>query len=72
MAKRIYWELEGVVKGGKGNETLASGTKTFCKKVFKGLSEEKKQRYEFIALQPFNDEERLDFDETLYTDFGQH
>jgi hypothetical protein len=66
---RIYWELEGVVKGCKGNECLASGTKSLCKRIFKGLTEERKKRYELISLQPYNDEERLDFDETLYTDF---
>lgn len=63
---RIYWELEGVEKGGKNNVCLASGTKALCKRIFKGLTEERKKQYDFITLQPYNDEERLDFDETLY------
>ena len=68
MAK-IYWELLGVEKGGKDCDTLALGNKTQCKTIFKRLTEETKQKYELISLQPYNDEERLDFDETLYTNF---
>lgn len=61
----IKWELEGNIKNGE-NITLATGTKTQCKKAFCKLSEEEKQQYYFIALQPFSNSERLDHDETLY------
>ena len=63
---KVYWELEGNVLNGD-NITLASGTKTYCRKVFNKLPEEEKKKYYFIALQPYSDDERLDDDEVLYT-----
>lgn len=62
---KTYWELEGNVLNGD-NITLASGTKTQCKRAFNKLSEEQKKKYYFISLQPYSESERLDFDETLY------
>ncbi len=62
---KIYWELEANIYNGD-NVTLASGTKTQCKKVFNKLTEEQKSKYYFITLQPYDEAERLDFDETLY------
>lgn len=62
---KIYWELEGNILNGD-NVTLASGTKTQCKRAFNKLSEEQKKKYYFISLQPYSESERLDFDETLY------
>jgi hypothetical protein len=61
----IYWELEANILNGD-NVVLASGTKTQCRKAFAKLTEEEKSKYYFIALQPYNDEERLDDDEILY------
>lgn len=63
---KIYWELEGIKKGGKDNICLASGTKAQCKKAFSKLSIEQKRKFEAIFLQPYNNEERLDFEEALY------
>lgn len=63
MAK--YWELEANIYNGD-NITLASGTKTQCRKVFNRLTEEQKKKYYFIALQPYDEYERLDDDEVLY------
>ena len=62
---KVYWELEGNIYNGD-NVVLASGTKTQCKNAFKKMTEEQKSKYFFIALQPYSEEERLDFDETLY------
>ena len=62
---KVYWDLEANVYGGD-NITLASGTKTQCKKVFSRLSDEQKSKYYFIALQPYSESERLDDDEVLY------
>lgn len=61
----VYWELEGNILNGD-NVTLASGTKTHCKKVFRKLLEEQKSKFYFISLQPYDEEQRLDDDETLY------
>jgi hypothetical protein len=63
MAK--YWELEANILNGD-NVVLASGTKAQCKKVFKAMTEEQKQKYYFINLQPYDEYERLDEDETLF------
>lgn len=65
MAK-VYWELEANILNGD-NVVLASGTKAYCKKVFNKMTEEEKSKYFFINLQPYNDEERLDDDENLYS-----
>ena len=62
---RVYWELEGNMYKGD-NITIAAGTKTHCKKVYSKMTDEQKQKYYFISLQPYDDCERLDFDETLY------
>lgn len=64
---KVFWELEGNILASGENITLASGTKTECKKAFKKLTEEQKSKYFFISLQPYSDSERLDFDETLYS-----
>ena len=61
----IYWELEGNILNGD-NITLASGTKTQCKKAFNKLSEKQKSKFYFISLQPYDEEQRLDDDEVLY------
>ena len=61
----IKWELEANIYNGD-NITLASGTKTQCKKIFNKLTDEQKEKYFFISLQPYNESERLDDDETLY------
>lgn len=65
---KVYWELEGNIYNGD-NICIASGTKTECKNAFKKLTEEQKQKYFFIALQPYSGDgsERLDFDEILYS-----
>lgn len=65
---RVYWELEGNLLENGDNITIASGTKTECRKAFKKLTEEQKKKYYFINLQPYSDSERLDFDENLYLD----
>ena len=44
----VYWELEGNILNGD-NVTLASGTKTHCKKVFRKLSEEQKNSFRNAA-----------------------
>lgn len=62
---KIYWELEANIPNGD-NIVLCSGTKTQCKKVFRTLSEEQKSKFYFISLQPYDEEQRLDDDETLY------
>ena len=62
---KTYWELEANILNGD-NDILASGTKTHCKKVFSKMTEEQKSKYFFINLQPYSDDERLDFDENLY------
>lgn len=64
---KIYWELEGNLLESGDNETLESGTKTQCKKAFRKLTEDEKSKYYFIALQPYSESERLDFDEVLYS-----
>ena len=64
---KVFWELEGNVLESGENITLASGTKTQCKNAFKKLTDEQKQKFFFIALQPYSDSERLDFDEVLYS-----
>ena len=63
---KVYWELEGNIFNGD-NITLASGTKTQCKKAFNKMTDEQKEKYYFIALQPYTESERLDFDEILYS-----
>ena len=67
---KVYWELEGNILNGD-NITLASGTKTQCKKAFSKLSEEQKKKYYFISLQPYSESERLDNDEVLYSQKGK-
>ena len=63
----MKWELEGNIYNGD-NVTIESGTKAQCKKAFQKMTEEQKQKYYFIALQPYSNDwsERLDNDETLY------
>lgn len=63
--EKIYYELEGNEYNGD-NITLCSGTKRQCLNAFKKMSEEQKAKYYFISLQPYSEDERLDFDETLY------
>ena len=61
----IKWELEGNTKNGD-NITLATGTKAQCNKAFQNMTDEQIQPFYFIALQPYSNSERLDFDDTLY------
>lgn len=64
---KILYALEGVLLKDCDVITLCCGSKRKCTTAFDKMSKTQKQEYEAIYIQPYSEDEKLDFDELLYS-----